>query len=259
MRAVARRPIDLQTAADRLGVHYQTAYKWVRSGELPATLVRGAYQLDPDAVSKLVERRSRPKRPSPRRPRSGFPILAEHLFDRLVDGEEREARRLVGGLLEDGVTLTTIIQEVLGPALTRIGADWSEGRVSISVEHRASAIAERMLGEYNPTPRGRRRGTAVVAALSGDRHDLPTAMAAAALREDNWHVHHLGADVPRDEVVRFCEEHPVDLVVLTVTAEAVRGAAGRCAAVLERRGLRALVGSAGARLDDLQREARRTG
>ncbi len=256
MRTVARRPIDLQTAAKRLGVHYQTAYKWVRSGRLPATLVRGVYELDPDAVTQFAERRSRPTKPSPRRPRSGFNVLADRMFDQLVDGEEREARRLVGGLLDDGVSLTTIAQEVLGPALARIGAEWSDGRVSISVEHRASAIVERVLGEYNPAPHGRRRGIAVVAALSGDRHDLPTTMAAAALREDNWHVHHLGADVPRDEIVRFCADHPVDLVVLTVTAAGTRGAARRCAAELEAHGLRVLVGRAGARLDVLQREAR---
>jgi excisionase family DNA binding protein len=28
--------VDLQTAAARLGVHYQTAYRWVRDGSLPA-------------------------------------------------------------------------------------------------------------------------------------------------------------------------------------------------------------------------------
>lgn len=55
---VATETIDLHTAAERLGVHYQTAYKWVRSGELPAVQVNGRYRLDPAEVSGLSERRA---------------------------------------------------------------------------------------------------------------------------------------------------------------------------------------------------------
>ena len=36
----------LPEAADLLGVHYQTAYGWVRSGKLPARLVAGGYDSD---------------------------------------------------------------------------------------------------------------------------------------------------------------------------------------------------------------------
>ena len=81
-------------------------------------------------------------------------------------------------------------------------------------------------------------------------------MAAAALRDDNWHVHHLGADVPGADLMGFIEAEPVDLVVLTVTAPDVRPAADGVVAQLEAAGRRVLVGVAGARLDELQRSAR---
>ena len=104
--------------------------------------------------------------------------------------------------------------------------------------------------------RGRRRGTAVVVALAGDRHSLPTAMAAAALRDDNWHVHHLGADVPGADLMRFIDDQAVDLVVLTVTTPDFRPAVEGVVAQLEGAGRRVLVGTTGARLDELQRSAR---
>jgi len=249
--------IDLQTAARRLGVHYQTAYKLVRSGELPAQLVIGAYRLDPDAVAQCAERRARPAAPRKRRPRAGFAGLSRRMYDHLVGGEERQATLLISGLVRDGVPMTTAAQEVLVPALKMIGEEWGAGRLDISVEHRASAIVERILGEHYPNPRGRRRGTAVVASLAGDRHALPTMLAATSLREDNWLVHHLGADLPREELMRFCQEEPVDLVVLTVTVTRLRKAALRTAAELEKLGLRALVGGPDQGLDELQRLARR--
>lgn len=248
--------LGLDEAAQRLGVHYQTAYGWVRSGELRAELTGGRYRIAVADVDRLRRRRARPDRPPVGRPRQGFAPLAQHMFGLLADGDEREVRRTVGRLIGTGVPLATIIQEVFVPALRKVGEEWHESRLSVAAEHRASAIVERVLGDHFPTPPGRRRGTAVVAAMAGDRHALPTSMAAVALREDRWHVHHLGADLPNGDLLDFCDDHEVDLVVLTVTAGHADATARRTANLLERRGVRVLVGHPGARLDDLQDRAR---
>jgi len=39
--------MDLREAAGTLGVHYQTAYGWVRQGVLPARKVGRGYELGP--------------------------------------------------------------------------------------------------------------------------------------------------------------------------------------------------------------------
>lgn len=177
--------------------------------------------------------------------------LADQMFEHLIVGNEGQARKLIDGLIADGVPLTTVMQEILVPPLERIGREWHDGRLSIWAEHQASAIVQRILGAHHPTPRGRRRGAAVVVALAGDVHDLPTSMAAAALRDDNWNVHHLGADMPGDQIVEFCSLTTVDLVVLTVTNSAVRPLAERTAKRLEALGIRTIVGVPGRTLDEL--------
>jgi len=96
----------------------------------------------------------------------------------------------------------------------------------------------------------------MVAALAGDQHFLATSMAAVALREDNWRVHLLGADMPAAELVSFCSTHAVGLAVLTVTNTDVADAATRTAAVLEAAGIRTLVGRPGSTLIGLQELAR---
>ena len=120
-------------------------------------------------------------------------------------------------LVSEGTDVVVFLQRVLVPALHRIGDGWHQGALPIWSEHRGSAIAERVVAELAPNPRGRRRGVVVVAAISGDHHSLPTTMATVALRDANWQVHHLGADTPVDEMVRFGTAEPVDLAVLTVT------------------------------------------
>lgn len=50
--------MNLKQAAGRLGVHYQTAYKWVRSGELAAIRVGGRYEVSEAAIEQLTARRA---------------------------------------------------------------------------------------------------------------------------------------------------------------------------------------------------------
>ena len=254
-------PLDLQRAADELGVHYQTAYRWVRTGKLPAQLVDGRYQVEPHAIKDLSDKRSAPSAPAPPSV-NRLSRAAERMHDALASGDEGAVRTIAHGLLDEGASIIDVIQYVLVPPLVRIGAEWHAGRLTIWVEHRASAIVERLLGGIAPNPRGRRRGTVMVAAVTGDLHSLPTSMAAVALRGDNWHVEHLGANMPPDELVRFCGEHPVDVAVLSATNPDTAALAAQTADRLRSAGLGVVLGGPGRTLDDLiaqtRQAARRT-
>lgn len=256
MATTTSNALDLRAAADELGVHYQTAYRWVRSGRLPAVRVDGRYLVERAAIEGVTRQRSAvEERPAPGRSR--LDRSADRLHELLVAGDEPGARRLVGRLVDEGTPIVELIQSVLVPPLARIGAEWHDGGLSIWIEHRATAIVERLLGEIVPNPRGRRRGTAVVAAVAGDRHSLPTTMAAVALRDDHWHVQHLGADVPVDEIVRCCDAAGADLAVVTTTNPATHGDARRAVDEVEAStGTHALLGGPGRSLDELVERAR---
>jgi excisionase family DNA binding protein len=48
----------LKTAARRLGVHYQTAYRWVRSGQLVAVKVGAGYEISDAALARFEAQRT---------------------------------------------------------------------------------------------------------------------------------------------------------------------------------------------------------
>jgi excisionase family DNA binding protein len=54
--------MNLKTAALRLGVHYQTAYRWVRSGQLVAVKVGAGYEISDAAVARLQAQRAATER-----------------------------------------------------------------------------------------------------------------------------------------------------------------------------------------------------
>jgi excisionase family DNA binding protein len=242
--------LELQRAADELGVHYQTAYRWVRTGKLPAQLVGGRYRVTQADISDMAQRRAAPKAPPP--PSTlRMDRAAERMHDALVNGDEAAVQSVARELIDEGASVVDVIQQVLVPPLVRIGTDWHNGLLSIWVEHRASAMIERLLGGIAPNPRGRRRGTVMVAAVTGDLHSLPSSMAAVALRDDNWWVEHLGANMPPDELVQFCAEHPVDVAVLSSTNPDTAELAADTAQRLIESGVGVVLGAPGRTLDDL--------
>jgi MerR family transcriptional regulator, light-induced transcriptional regulator len=97
----------------------------------------------------------------------------------------------------------------------------------------------------------------MVAAVSGDRHSLATTMAAVTLRDNNWLVHHLGADMPPDELVRFCEEHDIDVAVLTLVNPACTELAQQTGTRIEAAGTPTIVGGPGRTLDDLLQQVQK--
>jgi excisionase family DNA binding protein len=50
--------VNLKEAARRLGVHYQTAYRWVRSGELVAVRIGSRYEISDAAIGRFRARRA---------------------------------------------------------------------------------------------------------------------------------------------------------------------------------------------------------
>ncbi len=247
--------VELRTAAAELGVHYQTAYRWVRNGRLPATMVAGKYSVSRSDLEEFAKLRTKPaavSTPSVQR----LDRQAEGMHEALLSGDDPTARQIARRLVDDGTPIKDLIVQVLSPALRDIGQSWHDGDISIWVEHRAAAIVERIVGELTPTPRGRRRGTVMVAAVSGDLHALPTAMAAAALRADNWRVEHLGANMPPEDIVDFCATHDITVAVLSVTNSEVEAAAQRAATALRESATPVVVGGPGRTLDDLLAEVR---
>jgi excisionase family DNA binding protein len=249
--------VDLRTAADELGVHYQTAYRWVREGTLTAVKVGPAYEVHPDELDRLREQRATPTPPPSRAQVRSWAPHVDRLYDALMLGDEVNSRGLVDRLHDGRTDVVEMCERLFTPVLKRIGDGWAKGRVSIADEHRAAAMCTRLLARVSTQPRGRPRGVAVVATVPGEAHELPGMMAAIALRADRWRVHHLGTELPFDQLLDMARREAADLVVLSVTTTSAqkdsRAYGDRARAAL---GARVIVGHPGATLTDLLELAR---
>jgi excisionase family DNA binding protein len=228
--------LSLQAAADLLGVHYMTAYRYVRTGRLDAVRDGAHWYVPRGAIAGLrpAGTPGRNKEGATNRRRD----YARELVKHLVAGDEAESWRLVQDALASAVTAEALYLEIIGPALRAVGDDWEAGTISVAEEHRASAAASRLLGRLGPafTRRGPTRGLVVLGAPTGDRHGLVTELVADPLRGRGFTVADLGADTPaqsfaelvaRDDRVRavgVVVTMPVDDDVVASTIAAVHSA-----------------------------------
>lgn len=212
--------LTLQEAADRLRVHYMTAYRWVRRGELPAFKAGGRLRVrGSDLTRFLADREVDVAMPTLDPGRTDWPTHVTRLTELLLEGKAVDAGGLVRKVVADGAPVGDVYIHLLAPALYRVGEEWAAGRIGIAQEHRASAIASGVMARLseNFRRRGVRRGTAVALSLPGDQHGLGAAMVADFLRAGGYDVHYLGAGVDVEELRVFLQIVPVDVVAVSIT------------------------------------------
>ncbi|MGA0121474.1 MAG: cobalamin-dependent protein [Gaiellales bacterium] len=209
--------LTLQEAADVVGCHYQTLYRRVRSGDIPALVAGGSYRIRREDLDTWLSERDQRSGAVPDRGQRDWPAQADRLFSHLITGDTDAARQQIDRLLAGGTSVAEFCDSLFAPILFRIGDLWRRGEITIGDEHRASRTVESLLERVlaaRPKP-GPRLGTVVVAAPRGDRHSLPGQMVAFGLRADGFIVHHLGADLPPDEIADLATREQADLVALS--------------------------------------------
>lgn len=208
--------LTLHEAAAELGVHYMTAYRYVRLGQLDAVKRSGTWRVSRAEFDRF---RAEPaEEPAERAPR-GRVDWGQRMHSRLVAGDAGGAWSVIESALAAGSTPARVYTEVISPALVNIGERWAAGELDISVEHRATGIVQRIIGRLGPqfVRRGRSRGSVVIGAPSGERHGLVVSMLSDLVRAAGWEVSDIGADSPASSFVSAARETRSAAVVVSVT------------------------------------------
>ena len=110
-------PLSLDEAAGLLGVHYMTAYRYVRQGKLAATRVKGVWQVTPHALDefrKRSEERAQAPRPSVDARRTGD--YAGELLRCLINADAGGAWQVVQRAIDAGSDMEEVYLAIVSPA-----------------------------------------------------------------------------------------------------------------------------------------------
>ena len=212
--------LTLHQAAERLNVHYMTAYRWVRRGDLPAYKTGGRLRVRLADVERfLTERRLDVAMSIQATNQTDWDRHVDRLVAHLLAGDDRGARSEVQKVISDGATAGNVYVRLITPALHRVGASWEHGEITVAEEHRASQICVAIVAQLSVMFRrtGAHRGTAVTLTPPDERHALASTMVADFLRAAGFTVHHLGSGVPAPDLAMFLKVVPADLICFSIT------------------------------------------
>jgi hypothetical protein len=116
--------------------------------------------------------------------------------------------------------IETLADEVIGPAMQRIGTDWEVGSIDVMHEHRASQLCAAVLFELKQvleTRASRQRPLAVGAAPEGDQSVLGTLLVQMVLLDAGWDAVNLGPNTPLKSLSRAVSELQPKLVWLSIS------------------------------------------
>jgi excisionase family DNA binding protein len=205
--------LTLLQAAEELGVHYMTVYRYVRTGKLPATRVGGAWQVDPRDLAQMKSAVSR----RPRSPTARATATKSQLEARLLAGDEPGAWSVLEAALASEHSPSEVLLQLVAPALESIGNRWHAGELTVADEHRASAVAVRLIARIGArfARRGPKRGSVVITTPPAELHSTPVAIAADLLRWAGFNVIELGADTPAEALAQALAGVP-DLLAVAI-------------------------------------------
>lgn len=144
-------------------------------------------------------------------------------LESLLDGRREDGIRLVLDAYRDGLPLPVIYEQVLAPALGRIGTMWHRGEITVSDEHYATAATQMLMSRMRDGFASRPSNGRCVVALSvgGDLHEIGARMVAEMFELDGWDARFLGANVPTHDALMKLEQVRPHLVALAASTSAV--------------------------------------
>ena len=159
----------------------------------------------------------------------------------LLGGAEAEAEEVLRVGRGRGADTALLVRDLVAPALAEVGRMWERGELSVAEEHLATALATRVVARFAGAaapPEGPGRPRILLACLAGEFHDVGIRLLSDVARESGWDAESLGANVPRESLVRFLAQRRPSALALSVSLaghvpEAARTIAEARAAVPE--------------------------
>lgn len=145
--------------------------------------------------------------------------LNNPFLQHLLSGEQRSAYQYAQQKVNTWAEFEQFFNEEAQPALYQVGLLWQNGTVSVSIEHLATAITNRVLiGLIMKIPPPEiTKEKVVVTCVTSERHQIGAWMVATALEADEWDVAFLGADTPSTALLDYIKNESPKAVFISLT------------------------------------------
>lgn len=137
----------------------------------------------------------------------------------LLAGFEEEAGSFLIKAYLYGKSLPVIFDEIISPAMRRIGELWFEGEINVAQEHLATRIVYSALFRLRNAMPVLKQGNelAFCCSFEDDFHELPTYLSQMIFEMHGWEVMNFGSNTPLYSLADEVLLHSPDLICIAAT------------------------------------------
>jgi methanogenic corrinoid protein MtbC1 len=141
-------------------------------------------------------------------------------LDSLLKGDRGACLLVVQDMLTKEVAPEVIYRDLFQRSLYEVGELWESNRISVAVEHMATAITELLIATVYPAalagrrPKGKR---AVVSCSANEFHQVGARIVADTMDIHGWDVAFLGANTPARDLLTMIENRRPDVLGLSLS------------------------------------------
>ncbi|WP_019552338.1 cobalamin B12-binding domain-containing protein [Propionispira raffinosivorans] len=146
-------------------------------------------------------------------------LVKEQFLQIILAGEKTTALDLTEKYVHDKETLKDFYLTVIQACLYDIGYLWETQKISVAQEHLASAIVINiMTALYSQYVLGdHKKGTAILATVFNEYHEIGARMSADLLEADSWDVHYLGSNTETNLLLKEIDRLKPDIIGLSIS------------------------------------------
>jgi MerR family transcriptional regulator, light-induced transcriptional regulator len=132
------------------------------------------------------------------------------------DSDRAQALLVRGSVL---FSARSLVFDVLGPLLERIGSGWEDGQLCVASEHLGSTLVRDSLTDLlRRLPKSPSAQLALVTTPGGELHELGALLSAVTIAVEGYRVLYLGPNSPAAEIARAARGASAAIVALSIVS-----------------------------------------
>lgn len=170
--------------------------------------------------------------------------IALNLETALTQGEKEAAIQFTEQAIAQGVSPLALVQEVIVPALTKVGQRFEDLEIFLpelmaagEAGNACTALIEQAI--LKSGNRMQSEGTVVIGTVKGDIHDIGKNIVTSLLKAHGFKVNDLGKDVPASRFIDEAEADNADVIAASALMSITRAGCRDVADLLRDRGMKA--------------------
>jgi MerR family transcriptional regulator, light-induced transcriptional regulator len=147
-----------------------------------------------------------------------FSLIAGELFALSKHHDPEQIHGFLSFLVTHQIAPRNIADDIVRPALIRVGDEWAAGRISIEQEHMISEAILHAIARITPELHHKKSNglTAICACAEGEHHSIGVRWLTAALEADGWKVVFVGSNTPFRGITALLGSVRPELVCISV-------------------------------------------